>query len=136
MNTFVKNMLKYICCSPISFLDFLKLTLLRQKNVEENYCGCFETGWGLLGASTFWPHFLPPTSGSTIVTSKDQILQKTAFFTLVKKGLALGSSGCLLVTMPRMVQYTGKWLLLSPYWSHPRPHKMGKRNEWSSQSFA
>ena len=26
-----KKMLKYICCSPISFLDFLKLTLLRQK---------------------------------------------------------------------------------------------------------
>ena len=26
-----KKMLKYICCFPISFLDFLKLTLLRQK---------------------------------------------------------------------------------------------------------
>ena len=81
MNPFVKKMSKYICCSPISFLDFFKLTLLRQKNVEENYCGCFEIGWGLLGAST-WPHFLPPT-GFTIVTSKDQTLQKTAFFTLV-----------------------------------------------------
>ena len=85
MNPFVKKMSKYICCSPISFLDFFKLTLLRQKNVEENYCGCFEIGWGLLGAST-WPHFLPPT-GFTIVTSKDQILQKTAFFSpLSRKG--------------------------------------------------
>ena len=80
-----------------------------------------------LGAST-WPHFLPPT-GSTIVTWKDQIFAKECFFTLVKKGLALGSSGCLLVTMIKMAQYTGKWLLLSPYWSHPRPHKIGKRDE-------
>ena len=44
--------------------------------------------------------------------------------------------GCLLGTMPKMAQYTGKWLLLSPYWSHPRPHKMGKRDEQSNQSFA
>ena len=60
---------------------------------------------------------------------KIRYLQKNAFFTLVKKGLALGSSGCLLVTMIKMSQYTGKWLLLSPYWSHPRPHKIGKRDD-------
>ena len=56
-------------------------------------------------------------------------IAKDCFLTLVKKRLALGSPGCLLVTMPKMAQYTGKWLLLSPYWSHPRPHKMGKRDE-------
>ena len=51
--------------------------------------------------------------------SKDQVvydhhsqLQKTAF-SLVKIRLALGSPGWLVVTMPKMAQYTGKWLLTS-----------------------
>ena len=39
-----------------------------------------------------------------------------------------------LITMPRMAQYTGKWLLIaSKVKPFPRP---GKRNDWSSQSFA
>ena len=63
-----------------------------------------------------------------------------------KKRLALGSPGyffvSLVVIMPKMAQYTGKWLLLPPsghiqsetlFSDHTRP---GKRNEWSSQSFA
>ena len=37
-------------------------------------------------------------------------MQKTAF-SLVKSRLALGSPGWLVVTMPKMAQYTGKWLL-------------------------
>ena len=145
-------MLKYICFSPISFLDFLKLTIAKAKKMlkRTTALGVSRLLGASLGAST-WPHFLPPTSSTTVAfrkvvgviktTSgimapfyqnrswKDQIFAKECFFTLVKKGLALGSSGCLLVTLPRMVQYTGKWLLLSPYWSHPRPHKMGKRDE-------
>ena len=41
-----------------------------------------------------------------------------------KKRLALGSPGyffvSLVVVMPKMAQYTGKWVLTSPKWSHPR----------------
>ena len=41
-------------------------------------------------------------------------IAKDCLLTLVKNRLALGSPGCLFVTMPKMGQYTGKWLLLSP----------------------
>ena len=45
-------------------------------------------------------------------------LQKTAYLTLVKSRLALGSPGWLVVrlfvTMLKMAQYTGKWLLTAP----------------------
>ena len=46
-------------------------------------------------------------------------LQKTTF-SLVKSRLALELPGCLFVTMPKMAQYTGKWLLTAPLWSHPK----------------
>ena len=40
---------------------------------------------------------------------------KDCLLTLVKSRLALGSPGCRsFVTMPKMAQYTGKWLLLPP----------------------
>ena len=102
-----------------------------------------------LGAST-WPHFLPPTS-STIITFRKVVgvikthLASWHLFTKTVAGkiryckrllshpgqerACTRIIGCLLGTMPKMAQYTGKWLLLSPYWSHPRPHKMGKRDE-------
>ena len=45
-------------------------------------------------------------------------LQKTAYLTLVKSRLALGSPGCsfvcLFVTMLKMAQYTGKWMCTAP----------------------
>ena len=47
----------------------------------------------------------------------DATIEKTAF-SLVKSRLALGSPGCLLVclgvTMPKMTEYTEKWLLAVP----------------------
>ena len=74
------------------------------------------------------------------------LIVKDCLLTMVKSRLALGSPGCSFgrsfVTMPKMAQYTGKWLLLPPsghiqsetlFSDHTRP---GKRNEWSSQSFA
>ena len=95
-------------------------------------------------------HFLPPTS-STIVTFRKVvgvIKAHLASWHLFIKTVAgkIGYYkrllshpgqeractriiGCLLGTMPKMAQYTGKWLLLSPYWSHPRPHKIGKRDD-------
>ena len=49
-------------------------------------------------------------------------LQKTAIL-LVRSWLALGSPGWLfiwlVVTMPKMAQYIGKWLLTAPQRSHP-----------------
>ena len=49
---------------------------------------------------------------------KKRPIVKDCHLTLVKSMLALGSLGCLFVrsfvTMPKMAQYTGKWLLTAP----------------------
>ena len=43
------------------------------------------------------------------------LFAKDCLLTLVKSRLALGSPGCrLFVTMPKMAQYTEKWLLTAP----------------------
>ena len=71
---------------------------------------------------------------------KKFIIAKNCLPTLVKSRLALGSPGWSFATMPKMAQYTGKWLLPAPLWSHPKWNSFSdqtiprKRNEWSSQS--
>ena len=67
MNAFVTNMLKYICSSPISLLDFLRLTIAKAKEMLKR-----TTALGvsrLVGASwvrrpgrTFCPQLVPPSS--------------------------------------------------------------------------
>ena len=47
------------------------------------------------------------------MTIKQIKLQKTAF-SLVKSRLALGSPGCLIVTMPEMANFAEKWLFSAP----------------------
>ena len=42
------------------------------------------------------------------------IFAKDCLLTLVKRRLALGSPGWSFVTMPKMAQDTGKWLLTAP----------------------
>ena len=41
----------------------------------------------------------------------EQFFQKTAF-SLVKSRLTLGSPGSVFVTMPKMPEYIGKWLVI------------------------
>ena len=66
MNPFVKKMLKYICCSPISFLDFFKLTLLRQKKmlkrITVGVSRLVGASWVRRHGRTFCPQQLVPPS--------------------------------------------------------------------------
>ena len=81
-----------------------------------------------------------------------QILQRAFRFFIAKDCLLTGQEqacsritrlfGRSFVTMPKMAQYTGKWVFTAPSWSQPRSNSFpdqtrpGMGNNWSSQSFA
>ena len=102
MNECLRHMLKYICSSPISLLDFPRLTLAKAKEMLKRTAApgasrLVGASWVRRPGRTFCPQLVPPSSHLAswhlfIETAAGKIGYCTRFFlTLVNKGLVLGS---------------------------------------------
>ena len=98
--------LRYRHTSSFITADFHIIWLVGE---ESHLCTTFQKVMGVI-KTTSW-HYGTSSPKQQLAGSD---IAKDCLLPLVKNRLALGSPGCLFVTMPKMAQYTGKWLLLSP----------------------